>query len=196
MNIQIADEPLRWGSLDVALFGVANDWHGKLLDKPLAFGFAVDRDYLWFVACHETPAELHPKARPGGFLPELWKHDVAEFFISDPSTGRYLEFNLASNGAWWSALFSAPRERESQEDIPLEGVATYADLSPTGGWMTAAAIPLNVLRKELNFGDKVLMNATFIVNSPNQQFVTATKLTGDEPDFHQPEQFKKITFFH
>ena len=196
MNIEISDKPLRWGELDVALFGLANDWYGALLDKPITFGFSVDLDYLWFVAAHETPARLHPDARPGEFQAELWKHDVAEFFITDPESGRYLEFNLAANGAWWTAFFTAPRVRESDEDTPLEGVATYADLAPSGAWMTAAAIPLSLLRKELNFGDKSKMNATFIVNSPKQQFISAAKLTSDEPDFHRPDEFKKVNFFH
>jgi len=196
MNIQISDQPLRWGELDVGLFGLANDWHGKLIDKPLTFGLAVDHDYLWFIACHETPAMIHPEARPGAFQPELWRYDVAEFFLLDPSTGRYLEFNLAPNGAWWSAFFTGPRVCENAMDTPLEGVATYADLAPGGGWMTAAALPLKTLREELNFGDQSMMNVTFIVNSPEQQFISAVKLNGSEPDFHQPEKFKKITFFH
>lgn len=196
MNIEISDQPLRWGELDVGLFGLANDWYGKLLDKPLTFSLAVDLDYLWFIACHETPATIHPDARPGAFQPELWKYDVAEFFLCDPTTGRYLEFNLAPNGAWWSAFFKAPRERENPEDIPLEGVATYADLAPNGAWMTAAALPLSTLRKELNFGDQSTMNVSFIVNSPDQQFISAAKLQSEKPDYHRPNEFKKVTFFH
>ncbi len=196
MNIQISDQPLRWGALDVGLFGLASDWHGKLIDKPLTFSLAIDHDYLWFVACHESPATIHPNARPGEFQAELWRYDVAELFISDPITGRYLEINIAPNGAWWSAFFTSPRVRESTKDIQLEGIATYADLSPTGGWMTAAALPLKKLQEELNFGDASMINVTFIVNSPKQQFISAAKLKGDEPDFHQPEGFKKVTFFH
>lgn len=196
MNIEISDKKMGWGELDVALCGVANDWYGELLDKPLTFSLAVDHDYLWFTACHETPAKFHPESRPGDFKAELWKYDVAEFFLLDPSTGRYLEFNLSPNGAWWSAFFTGPRERESAEDIPLEGVATYADLAPSGGWMAAAAIPLHVLRKELNFGEKSKMNVTFIVSSPDQKFITVADLGDGEPDFHRPEKFKEVIFFH
>lgn len=195
MNIQISDRPLRWGELDVGLFGVANDWYGELLTKPLTFSLAIDHDYLWFIACHESPATIHPKARPGQFQNELWQYDVAEIFLLDPSTGRYLEINLAPNGAWWSAFFTGPRVVENEMDTPLEGVATYADLAPNGGWMSAMALPLKMLREELNFGDDSKMNVTFIVDSPNKKFISATKLEGREPDFHQPDDFKKITFF-
>jgi len=196
MNIEISDQPLRWGSLDVSLFGLASDWYNHVLDKPITFSLAADHDYLWFIACHDTPASIHPDASPGEFAIELWKNDVAELFILDPSTGRYLEINVAPNGAWWSAFFTSPRVRENKEEIQLEGAATYADHSPTDGWMTAAAIPLKMLREELNFGDESMMNVTFIVNSPDQQFISAAKLQGCEPDFHQPDHFKKITFFH
>ena len=196
MNIEIAGKPLRWGELDMNLFGVEKDWYGEPFAKPLAFGLAVDRDYLWFVAGHQEPASFHPEARPGAFQAELWKHDVAEFFLLDPTSGKYLEFNLAPNGAWWSAVFTAPRERERAEDTQFPDVATYADLSPDGGWMAAAAIPLKHLRSEFSFGDTSQMNVTFIVKSPEQKFASAVKLEGGKPDFHQPEKFTKVNFFH
>ena len=196
MNIEIADKALRWGELDVNLFGIEGDWYGDKFAKPLTFGLAVDQDYLWFVAGHQEPASLHPEAKPGAFLAELWKYDVAEFFLLDPTTGKYLEFNLAPNGAWWSAMFTGPRVRESVEDVALAGVATYADLAPDGGWMAAAAIPLKELWAELNFGDGSELNVTFIVSSPEQKFASAVDLGGGVPDFHQPDQFKKVNFFH
>jgi len=48
----------------------------------------------------------------------------------------------------------------------------------------------------LNFGDGSQMNVTFIVNSPEQKFATAADLGKGEPDFHQPDQFKKVNFYH
>jgi hypothetical protein len=196
MNIEIADKPLRWGELDVNLFGIEGDWDGEKFAKPMTFSLAVDKDYLWFVAGHQQPASIHPDAKPGSFQAELWKHDVSEFFLLDPSTGKYLEFNLAANGAWWSAMFTAPRVRESEEEVPFQEVATYADLAPDGSWMAAAAIPLKHLRSELNFGDGSQMNVAFIVNSPDQKLATAADLGKGEPDFHQPDKFKKVNFYH
>ncbi len=198
MNIEVADKPLRWGELDMNLFGLETDWYGEKMAKPATFGMAVDRDYFWFVGGHQEPASMHPDARPGEFQAELWKYDVAEFFLLDPTTGKYLEFNLAPNGAWWSAMFTAPRVRENEEDVPFPDVATYADLAPGGSWMAAAAIPLKHLRSMLNFGDASKMNMTFILNSPDQKFLTASKLNdaGGEPDFHLPEKFKDVTFYH
>jgi len=196
MNIQVADKPLRWGELDINLFGIEKDWHGEKFAKPLTFGLAVDRDYLWFVAGHQEPANVHPLARPGEFQPELWKYDVAEFFLLDASTGKYLEFNLAPNGAWWSSVFAAPRVRESEEDKAFPGVAKFAELAPDGSWIAAAALELRHLREQLHFGDGSRMNVSFIVNSPEQKSASATDLGTGEPDFHQPDKFKKVNFYH
>ncbi|GAA5496651.1 hypothetical protein Rhal01_02836 [Rubritalea halochordaticola] len=196
MNIEVAQEQLFWGHLDLSLFGVSKDWHGEELEKPVAFGFAVDHSHLWFVACHQSPASIHPQARPGQFQAELWKHDVAEFFLLDPQTGRYLEFNLAPNGAWWSAEFTAARVRAEEEDSPFPDVATYADLAPDGSWMCAAAIPLKHLRERFNFGPETKLNAAFILNSPEQKFLSAAHLGDGEPDFHRPDKFPTVRFFH
>lgn len=195
MNIEVSTQPLSWGALDITLFGVNKDWHGAPIEPAVTFGFAVDHQYLWFIASHARPALLHPDARPSAFHAELWKYDVAEFFLLDPTSGHYLEFNLAPNGAWWSAEFSAPRQRVSEQDVPLEGVTTFADLSPDGSWLTAAALPLNILRERYHFGKDTRMNATFIIESPHQRFLTAASLGEGEPDFHQPEKFPLITFF-
>lgn len=196
MNIEVSDKPLRWGSLDLSLFGIDKDWDGNPVKPQMAFGFAVDQDYLWFVAAHQKPPVLHPDAKPGEFQAELWKYDVAEFFLADPSTGRYLEFNLSPNSAWWSAEFSAPRIRAEVVDHPFPGVATYADMAPDGSWLVAAALPLKQLKDRLNFGSESTLNATFIINSPDQKFLTAAKLEAPEPNFHLPDQFPQVTFFH
>lgn len=195
MNIETVEKPMKWGELDVNLFGIENDWHGEKFEKPLAFSLAVDKDYLWFVASHQEAALIHPMARPGVFMPELWKYDVAEFFLLNPKTGKYLEFNLAPNGAWWSALFTGPRVRDSEHDKIIPEVATYADMSPDGSWLAAAAIPLYYLRDELGFSDDSMMNVNFIVHSPEQRYASATDLGGGKPDYHQPDKFKKVNFF-
>ena len=196
MNIEVSDKPLRWGSLDLSLFGVDQDWDGNKVEPQVAFGFAVDQDYLWFVAAHQTPPALHPDAQPGAFQTELWKYDVAEFFLLDPESGRYLEFNLAPNGAWWSAEFSAPRIRTEIGEHPFPEVATYAEIADDGSWMAAAALPISQLRERFHFGAESRLNACFIINSPEQQFLSAAKLNAPEPDFHLPDQFPKVHFFH
>jgi hypothetical protein len=194
MHIVRATKVLEWGALDVPLFGISTDWYKKTFDPPAAWCVSVDEERLWFIASHGRPAKLHPEARPGRFLPELWKHDVAELFLADPVSGRYLELNLAPNAAWWSCEFTQPRQRATAEDVAIPDVETFAELAPSGGWVAAMSIPLDLLRARIDFGENTRGNVNFILHSPEQRFLTAAELGGGEPDFHQPEGFPKLTF--
>lgn len=186
--------PLEWGGLDLPLFGLARDWDGVAVEPPAAFSLAVDARHLWFVAMHRSAADLHPRARPGAFQAELWQHDVAELFIADPASGRYFEFNLAPNGAWWSCEFRAPRQREEEIDIAMPEVASFSELSADGSWLAALCLPLDLLRARLDFGLQSRLNVAFILRSPQQIFLSANDLGGGMPDFHQPDRFSPVSF--
>jgi hypothetical protein len=194
MTIFTSPRPLSWGELDLPLFGVSRDWHGMAVEPAAGFSLAMDDRRLWFLAHHRRPAQLHPKARPGMFLPELWLHDVAELFIADPVSGRYLEFNLSPNGAWWSCEFKGPRLREEEIDIAMPEVATFSDMAADGSWLAAMALPLDLLRARVDFGNQTHANVTFVLESPTQRFLTAADLGGSHPDFHQPARFQQVTF--
>ncbi len=194
MTIFTSAVPLQWGELDVPLFGLGNDWSGAECQPPAGFCLVMDDARLWFLANHRKSAELHPKSRPGAFQAELWRYDVAELFIADPTSGRYLEFNLAPNGAWWTCEFTAPRVRADEVDIAMPDIATFADLAPDGSWLAAMAIPLDLLRARVDFGPETTANVAMILGPPAQKFLTATQLGGSEPDFHQPQGFGKVSF--
>jgi hypothetical protein len=192
MTIFTSPRPLIWGELDVPMLGLDKDWHGAPVQPPAGFCLAMDDRRLWFIAHHRKAADLHPLARPGKFQAELWRHDVAELFIADPVSGRYFEFNLAPNGAWWSCEFTAPRVRAEETDIVMPEVATFSDMAPDGAWVAAMALPLDLLRARLDFGPRSRVNVTMILGSPQQQFLTAAKLGGNEPDFHLPQEFPEL----
>ena len=184
--------PLAWGELDLPVSGLSQDWQGAGISPVPFFALAMDPERLWFVAGHARPAALHPRARPGAFLAELWKYDVAELFLADPASGRYLEINLAPNGAWWSCEFTAPRVRAEETDIFLPDVATFADLAADGSWLAAIALPLDVLRSRIDYGPSTTANAAFVLGSPSQRFFSANDLGGGEPDFHIPQRFSPL----
>lgn len=194
MTIFTSTNPLQWGELDVPLMGLTKDWYGDPLPVPAAFSLVTDARHLWFVAHHRKAADLHPQARPGIFLAGLWQHDVAELFLADPVSGRYFEFNLAPNSAWWTCEFTSPRVRAEEIDIAMPEVVTFADMAPDGAWVAAMAIPLDLLRARLDFGPQTRANVAFILDSPAQKFVTAVDLGGGEPDFHQPAHFTQVSF--
>lgn len=194
MTVIRSAKPLVWGGMDVPLFGIGKDWYGIEVAPQAAFCVAVDSRSLWFIATHGSAAKLHPAARPGRFTPELWKHDVAELFLGDPASGRYFEFNLAPNGAWWSCEFTAPRVRAEEVEIAFPEVATFAELAPNGGWVAAMAIPRDLLEARLDFGKDTRMNVTFILGSPQQRFLSAANPGEGEPDFHRPDKFTPVVF--
>lgn len=185
---------LVWGELDVPLFGLEKDLHGAALQAPAAFSLVTDARYLWFIANHQKPALIHPKARPGAFQTELWRYDVAELFLAAPASGRYFEFNLAPNGAWWTCEFTAARVRAEAEEIAMPEVATFSEIAADGSWLAAMAIPLDLLRARLDFGPETQLNVTMILESPAQKFISANDLGVGEPDFHQPQRFSEIQF--
>ncbi len=186
--------PLDWGALDLPLLGIPRDWNGAAMDPVPGFSLACDPHSLWFVAHHRAPASWHPQSRPGVFQADLWKYDVAELFIADPDRGRYLEFNLAPNSAWWSCEFTAPRQRAEAADVAFPEVRTWADLSPDGAWVAAMAIPLDLLRARIDFGAKTRANVCMILGSPDRRFLTAAPLGDGEADFHRPASFPPVTF--
>jgi len=192
MTIFESARPLVWGELDVPLFGLAQDWHGARVEPAAGFALVKDAERLWFVANHRRPAVLHPQGRPGKFQAELWRYDVAEMFLADPRSGRYFEFNLAPNGAWWTCEFTAPRVRAEEVDIAMPEVATFSELAPDGSWVAALAVPLDLLRARLDFGPDTRANVTFILETPQQRFLSATDLGAAEPDFHRPQHFAQI----
>lgn len=194
MNIERKKKVQKWGELDVSLFGATKDWYGADLAFPIGFSFVIDPEYFWFVATCGSPAVIHPDARPGQFVSELWKYDVAEFFLTNPMSGRYLEFNLSPNGAWWAAEFTGPREGMGQ--APLQGVETYHELGKDGRWIAAARFKLVDFKERFSLSPDSRLNAAFIIGSPEQKFVSAADLGDGEPDFHRPEKFATAHFIH
>ena len=192
MKICTAQKPLKWGELDLPLFGIGSDWFGKPLQPPLAYSLAMDSENLWFIATRQAEAIVHPDSSPDSFTAELWKYDTAELFIADPASGNYLEFNLAPNGAWWAASFSSPRVPLADQPDFQSYITAHSD-SEQGQWLAALTIPLHYLQRTIDFGIETKANATFILNTPAQTFHSVAKLPGLEPDFHQPSDFPKIS---
>lgn len=61
---------------------LVNDWFGYDVEPSAEFTFATDGQYLWFLAARNREATVHPDARPGQFQPELWRYDLAEWFLA------------------------------------------------------------------------------------------------------------------
>ena len=191
MTIFESESELVWGELDVPLLGLGADWYGTKVEPAAAYALVSDAKRLWFVASHRRPALLHPQARPGQFQAELWRYDVAELFLAHPGSGRYVEFNLAPNGAWWACEFTAPRVPAVDGTLPE--VATFAELAADGSWLAALVLPLDWLRDRLDFGPASRGNVTFVLGTAPQKFLSATALGAAVPDFHLPQRYARVS---
>lgn len=189
MTVFTSEKPLVWGELDVPMLALARDWDGAELRPAAGWCLAEDRERLWFIAHHAGPAEAHPEARPGEFQAGLWKHDCAELFIAHPPSGRYMEFNLSPNGAWWCCEFTAPRVRAENGEGPMPDVAAFADSGAAGGWLAALALPKDLLAARVGYGEGTRANVAMILGSPDQRFLSVADLGGGAADFHRPGEF-------
>ncbi len=164
---------------------IVNDWYGYDVDPPAEYCFVVDGAYLWYLAARRTGYMVHPGASPGAYCANLWKYDAAEWFMRAGDGLHYLEFNLAPNGAWWSCVFSEVRV-PAEDNVPLAGVKVCSRREGNS-WIAMAKIPLASLPGIEIQGAGLA--AAFILNSPDQIFLSTMDELSGEPDFHRPSCF-------
>ncbi len=168
-----------WQALD-------QEWFGSAVEPPFEFRFWLSEEALHFAARRAAPALLHPEAREGRFQELLWKYDTAEFFVATPEGDRYMEFNLAPNGSWWSAAFTEPRVVNPAVPPVPQGVVAHGHADATG-WECEARLPLAYLAlMGIHPGlAPCRLAAAAILNSPQQVFLTTSTDTSGSPDFHR-----------
>lgn len=165
------------------------DWFGVHPAQQVDVIFAADSNYLWFAGKGSGTFQYDLNLKSGDFTPGLWEQDLIELFISNRTSGHYVEVNLSPAGARWAATFSAPRKKIADWDPTICG--TYSENSEAT-WNAAIWMALDELREQLD-GEPTHFNMTAIVNTPDQQFLSLSDLPGKDPDFHQPSHFTPIT---
>ncbi len=162
---------------------LGHEWYGAAMEPALEFGFAIVGDELIFRASRQAPALVHPAAREGQFQAELWRYDVAEFFLARADGSRYLEFNLSPNGAWWLEVFSGPRQLDGSASRECS-VPCHADYT-TSSWQAEARLPLSYLVSLGLDPRESRLVCCSILSSPTQQFLTTSEDVSGDPDFHR-----------
>ena len=79
------------------------------------------------------------------------------------------------------------RSRRANEDIPAPLAVDTKCILTDEGWCAMARIPLNELRG-VDIRDCKLA-ATFILDTPDQIFLTTADDLSGNPDFHRPDCF-------
>lgn len=170
---------------------ISTEWYGNAVEPPYVYCFSHSADGLEFVAARKETALVHPEGESGRFQAELWRYDAAEFFITTPGGERYMEFNLSPNGAWWAAVFCAPRQiAPGFENWVPKGISAVGNNTPDG-WCCRALIPAAVLQEVgISLADCKL-TAAAILKSPEQIFLTTALPCDTQPDFHRPDLWEK-----
>ncbi len=165
---------------------LGQEWFGAPVVPPFEFRFRLTADALEFSARRPCPALLHPEACEGKYQENLWKYDTAEFFIATTACDRYMEFNLAPNGAWWAAAFTGPRVADPRMPAMPDGVTTSGHAT-AGGWECEAHLPLRYLAQMgiIPGETPFRLAAAAILGSPQQIFLTTSTDTSGRPDFHR-----------
>ncbi len=190
--VVFAEKPPEFSDLQTHGSLISRAWSGEKVPNPVRYLFWVDQSHFHFLASDENSSGLcHPKSLTSKYQAELWKYDVAEFFLKSSESSRYLEFNLGPNGSWWTSAFSKARTPAKGEPTPVPNVVTSAQ-QKKDSWQAMASIPLPWLETHYGFGKETTLNATFIVKSPKQIFLTAGDLGEGKPNFHRPDRFPTI----
>lgn len=189
-----SNQHLAWGEIDIPILGLRQDWFGSPINPNLGFCLIQDPDFLWFIATRQALHTSPVNSKCGDFIEGLWDFDVAELFLSNPSNGHYLEWNLSPNGAWWAASFSAPRSRITSLERWQSMVKTFAFTDHSQLWCAAIQIPVTILQDEIHFSSESCANVSAVLHEPDPKFISFNPLPGKSPDFHQPSAFSKIIF--
>lgn len=164
---------------------LVNDWFGYDVEPSAEFTFATDGEFLWFLASRSKAATIHPEARPGQFQPELWRYDLAEWVHGRGRRHQLLGIQPCSQRRMVACAFSDTRR--ANEDIPAPLAVDTKCILTDEGWCAMARIPLNELRG-VDIRDCKLA-ATFILDTPDQIFLTTADDLSGNPDFHRPDCF-------
>jgi hypothetical protein len=158
----------------------------------LSFNLARSGHHLRFVCAFPPGSHGFPGAKLGDFIEGLWNYDVAELFLARPD-GQYVEINFSPEGAWWTASFSAPRQRHpGSRRGPQPDVHIACRTSPpTRGSLAVidAAIDLRSISPVLPPLHQLTANITSIVQNTHRSWAT---LSPPQPDFHRPREFARI----
>ncbi len=183
VKVLFLDGQPSWANLSKMGIPLTQDWHRTEISPPAHYLITVSDSHLHFLIGREKAALSHPEGTSGRYQAELWRYDVGELFLASKDLS-YLELNLSPSGAWWSCHFQKARVPARGEPRALKEVKTIQQ-ETASGWRAMASIPLSEL-PDLN---DATANVCFILNSPEQRFLTISAPSPGAPDFHRPEAF-------
>lgn len=166
-------------------------------DSPKIFQalFAL-HDALVFSTYSDFTPHFHPESHKGKFLAGLWEYDVSELFLLNSENGSYQEFNLDFQGSWWTSVFDgyrAPRVKFDESEAACSVVVEQSEKNPRKN-RVHLIIPYQAILVSSHCSRdsccNLLGKCTGIKKRGHEYiFLSATPLSGSEPDFHRLEDF-------
>jgi hypothetical protein len=178
--------------LEKKWINIEKDWFQQASQSNACFCInkqqtSVGLSWAFCVRVDKKPI-VHPlKMLPQDYYEGLWEYDVAEWFIANPITGKYIEFNLAPTGAWWMMVFDASRQRGKYDVSDLNRVETVSQIDAKS-WQASLQIPVAVVEKILG-RDALKQNICFILGQNPREYLSWTRFVAKQPDFHCPDEF-------
>ena len=138
--------------------------------------------FLTFTAA--VRPEYDPTLKPYDFKAGLWQQDVFEIFLGEDGGTAYQEFNFAPSGAYWSGCFTEYRLPARNDLNGVRGLKIAAEQSEKS-WSVSVAIPRDALAVRHSFAPESLCNVTAILGLPERQYLSASQINSEKPDFHR-----------
>jgi len=162
---------------------LARQWNGEASRTSLSYDLIRQEGRITFSVQFPLGATTHPEAQPGEYTAGLWRYDVGELFLTVDGQ-KYIEVNLAANGAWWMAGFTGIRQEDEQFIPPVVEVVL-------GQGEVRWSCDEQSIAVYLGQVEKLYYNVAGILNTPDYEYLSLCDLGTSEPDFHQPRQFSK-----
>ncbi|MGV3614384.1 MAG: hypothetical protein ACO1SV_03520 [Fimbriimonas sp.] len=177
---------------------LATDIGGKPGEVPYRVWLGRTADEIWMAVRAEKPAFCHRSVAPGAWHFGLWHFDCAELFLLCSATGRYLEVNLAPNGAYWAGAFVRARHRDESVDARAWGVKTTGEIAAER-WAATIAMPWAAVVEALG-GEPDRGNVTAILGGcpdedvPPENLRSVVPMNPAAPDFHVPDRYVPLSW--
>lgn len=167
------------------------DWSGLAVPGGFRWSLARDPERLWVSIELPAPASTTKKHALGEFIEGLWEDNVVELFLMEAS-GRYQEWNVSSDGAWWAMSFAAYREREPGSIQP-QGVAI--EIFPGAErWRAVLSVPIRSLAVQLESSTGVHVTGIVYSKDGVPTYLSSAGSPSFDPDFHDRRCFKRAEF--
>ena len=159
-----------------------------------AYKLDIEEDFFEITFFAPGPQFFCLDVGPSDFHEGLWRYDCGELWLGNPENGRYLELNLAPNGAFWSCVFTLPRLRDSETRSPLCLTRAMTDME---GWFSTITISRTEVERCLGTSENLIGNVTLIlcgcpdVDAPLQNLHSMAELGAI--DFHRPQDWVPLS---